>query len=85
MAIYNQGILGAFTGTVGTVVGANWRGKNVMRSRPRSTKRTPTLAQQQHRDKFAKMAKFLNPLRNILNKYYGNNIEYKSRFNMAMS
>jgi hypothetical protein len=42
MAKFNKGILGGFSGTVGTVVGANWRGMDVMRSRPKKSGSTPT-------------------------------------------
>ena len=41
MGTYNKGILGPFSGKVGTVVGASWRGKDVMRSLPKKTDRTP--------------------------------------------
>jgi len=37
MGTYNKGILGAFYGKVGTVVGSTWRGKDVMRSLPRKS------------------------------------------------
>jgi hypothetical protein len=85
MATYNKGILGAFTGTVGSVVGANWRGMNVMRSRPRKTTRTPTEVQMQQREKFGFVTGFLTPIRYLYNKYFGQNVGVKSRYNMAVS
>lgn len=39
MAVFEKGILGGFSGKVGNVVGARWRGKNIMSlpKRKRST------------------------------------------------
>ena len=34
MAEIKKGILGGFSGKVGPVVGANWRGKDIIRSTP---------------------------------------------------
>ena len=45
MGTYNKGILGAFSGKVGPVVGATWRGKDVMRSLPKKTNRLATAFQ----------------------------------------
>ncbi|UYW02279.1 DUF6266 family protein [Flavobacterium agricola] len=85
MATYNKGILGPFTGTVGTVVGANWRGKNVMRSLPKKTGNTPTPAQLVQRERFAVVSKFLTPLRPLLNRYFGTSTGVQSNFNLATS
>jgi hypothetical protein len=85
MATYNKGILGAFTGTVGTVVGANWRGKNIMRSRPKKTTHAPTETQIMQRDKFGTITRFLTPIRSLYNRYFGQKAGYKSRYNMAVS
>lgn len=40
MATLNKGILGGFSGKVGTVVGANWRGLDIIRSRPKISNAT---------------------------------------------
>jgi hypothetical protein len=85
MATYNKGILGAFTGTVGTVVGASWRGKSIMRSRQKKTTRTPTETQLLQREKFGTVTRFLTPIRYVYNKYFGQNVGVKSRYNMAVS
>ncbi|HUH25939.1 MAG TPA: DUF6266 family protein [Flavobacterium sp.] len=85
MATYEKGILGAFTGTVGTVVGANWRGKNVMRSRPKKTTSVPTEAQIMQRERFATVTRFLTPIRGVYNRYFGQNLGSRSRYNMATS
>lgn len=85
MATYEKGILGAFTGTVGTVVGANWRGKNIMRSRPKKSSRIPTEAQMMQRERFATVTRFLTPIRGVYNRYFGQNIGARSRYNVATS
>ncbi|WP_291131895.1 DUF6266 family protein [Flavobacterium sp. UBA7682] len=56
MGTYNKGILGPFSGKVGTVVGANWRGKDIMRSLPKKTNRTPTETQLLKRQLFTTVA-----------------------------
>lgn len=85
MATYEKGILGAFTGTVGTVVGASWRGKNIMRSRPKRTSRIPTEAQLLQRERFATVTRFLTPIRSLYNRYFGQNIGARSKYNIATS
>lgn len=85
MAQFNKGILGGFSGKVGTVVGVNWRGLNVMRSLPAKKKRIASSAQATQRAKFALAARFLAPLRPVTAKYYGSNQGARSRTNMAMS
>ena len=62
MGKYNQGILGAFSGKVGNVVGSSINGVDYMRSLPRKSTKTPTLPQLMQRAKFALMADFLRPL-----------------------
>ena len=85
MAIISKGILGGFSGKVGTVVGANWRGKDIIRSVPKRSKRKPTDAQILQRMKFAKVVDFLQPIRGIINQYFGGNSGYRSRYNEATS
>ena len=85
MGIYNKGILGAFSGKVGPVVGASWRGKEIMRSLPKKTNRVATSTQLLQRLKFATVTSFLGPIYPILNRYYGNNVGEKTRINNAMS
>lgn len=85
MGTYEQGILGAFSGLVGPVVGANFRGKNVMRGRPKKTKKMPTENQLAQRAKFAAVTAFLTPANSILSAYFANPTGVKSRYNLAMS
>lgn len=85
MGTFKKGILGGFSGKVGTVVGANWRGKDVMRSLPKASNTAPTEAQIQQRTKFAMTIKFLTPLQPIVTRYFGSDAGVKTRRNLAMA
>lgn len=85
MGTYEQGILGAFSGLVGPVVGANFRGKNVMRGKPTKSKKLPTQSQLAQRAKFAAVTAFLTPAKSILSDYFANPSGTKSRYNLATS
>jgi hypothetical protein len=85
MATIKQGILGGFSGKIGTVVGSTWRGKNVLRSAPRKSTKPASAAQQKQRDKFAGVLQFLMPLKGILTETFGATVGSKSPFNNAMS
>lgn len=85
MGTYKKGILGAFSGKIGPVVGANWRGKEVMRSLPKKSGTAATSVQLLQRLKFSTVTAFLNPLYPILSRYYGNDNGEKTRLNLAMS
>ncbi|QOW09191.1 hypothetical protein Q73A0000_01880 [Kaistella flava (ex Peng et al. 2021)] len=85
MGTIKKGILGGFSGTVGTVVGATWRGMDVIRSRPKSSGGKPTPLQIMQRAKFALAIKFQNSLRAMQSRLYGENAGVKSRVNLAAS
>ncbi len=56
MAEIKKGILGGFSGKVGT----NWRGKDIIRSLPKASKKAPTEEQLIQRVKFRKTIVFYN-------------------------
>lgn len=85
MGTYNKGILGPFSGKVGTVVGASWRGKDILRSLPKRTNRTPTQTQQLQRQRFTTVSEFLTPLSAVLSRYYGQGGGELTRRNRATS
>ena len=85
MATLSKGILGGFSGKVGPVVGANWRGMDVIRSRPKSSKRTPSERQLEQQLKFKLAISFLQPIKNIQSRFFGSGSGVKSRVNMAVS
>ena len=85
MGTYNKGILGPFSGKVGTVIGVSWRGMDIMRSLPKKGNHTPTAIQLLQREKFSFVTDFLTPINPVLNRYYGTNGGQKTRLNNAMS
>ncbi len=85
MGTFKKGILGGFRGKVGSVVGARWRGKYVMRSLPETEDRPPTEGQKKVRERFSLVARFLNPMKPIVGKYFGQKQGDKSPFNLATS
>lgn len=85
MGKFEKGILGGFRGTVGPVVGTNWRGIDVMRSRPKRSSRQPSEKQLEQRMTFALVIRFINPIRELLDKYFGQPANDKSRADLASS
>ena len=85
MGKFRNGILGGFQGKVGTVIGSTWRGEDIMRALPKKAAKRPTELQLLQRIKFKAVSEFLNPLRNALGIYFGNDMGVKSRYNLATS
>jgi len=70
VATYRNGILGPFTGTVGSVVGTYWRGVPVIRSKSVRKRKGQSALQEQQRAKFKLMSVFLKPLKGLLNQTF---------------
>ncbi|WP_299581656.1 DUF6266 family protein [uncultured Sunxiuqinia sp.] len=85
MAVINQGILGGFSGKVGTVIGGSWKGIDYMRSKPISVANPRTPAQVDQRTKFVTVLNFLQPLTSILRTGFKDYAVKMSAFNAAMS
>lgn len=85
MGLYNKGILGAFSGKVGPVVGASWRGKEILRSLPRKGNRVATEIQLLQRLKFKTVTSFLTPFGPLVSRFFGSGSLEKTRTNQAMS
>lgn len=66
MGKLDKGILGHFTGKVGTVVGSKWRGVEYMRSKAGKSKRQPTAKQLEQQAKFRLVAKFVKALTSLV-------------------
>jgi len=66
MARINKGILGGFSGTVGTVVGGNWRGIDYMRSLSPARNSSNSPAQAEQRARFSVVGKFLQSMKDLL-------------------
>jgi hypothetical protein len=85
MARIRKGILGGFSGTVGPVVGVHWRGRDIIRSRPARGNSKPTEPQLGQRMKFAETCRFMQPIRPVLSRYFGESTHSSSPFNNATS
>ena len=85
MGTFSKGILGGFSGKVGTVVGTTWRGIDVMRSLPKKSKKVATATQLQQREKFSQVSDFLNQINAVVSSYFGSDKGEKTRRNRAMS
>lgn len=83
MGTFSKGILGGFSGKVGNVVGARWRGKDILRSLPNKKTYVPTPAQLEQRDRFKTAMLFLTPIKPIVSAYFGKQQGDKSAFNLA--
>jgi len=85
MGIISKGILGGFSGTVGNVVGGNWKGIDYMRSQ--SSKRTTanTPAQLSQQAKFAVAIKFVRSMSGLLMISFRNNAIQMTGINNALS
>ena len=66
MGKINQGILGGFSGKVGTVIGAFWKGHNIMRALPRFHHDANTPEQQKQRNKFSIVGKLISAMSPLL-------------------
>jgi hypothetical protein len=85
MATTRHGILGAFNGRVGNVIGSNWRGRNVIRIRPASVSNPRTELQMAQRSRFGMMTRFLSSQRMLVNIGFRPNANGQSAFNAASS
>jgi hypothetical protein len=66
MGRIKKGILGGFSGKVGTVVGANWKTISYIRSLPQNVKNPRTVGQVRQRTKLALVVALLKPLITVL-------------------
>lgn len=85
MGRIEKGILGGFSGTVGTVVGANWKGISYMRSKPVGKRSTSSPLQLEQQSKFDSAMKFLQPMTSLLQVSFRQYAVRMHSFNSAMS
>lgn len=85
MARIHKGILGGFSGTVGNVVGGNWKGIDYMRSQTTKHNYKPTQAQLEQQAKFALMGGFLQTMSGLLMESFRNYAVKMTGFNNAFS
>jgi hypothetical protein len=85
MGKIKKGILGGFSGKVGTVVGASWKGIAYMRSLPQKVRNPRTEPQRMQRSKFALSLNFLQPMNGLLRTGWKLQAQRQSPINAAMS
>ena len=85
MGKIKQGILGGFNGTVGTVIGASWKGISYMRGKAQSIKNPNTQPQKSQRSKFAMVMAFLQQIKPFIDLGFKSQANKQSAFNAAMS
>ena len=85
MGTIKKGVLGGFSGKVGTVVGASWKGIDYIRSLPASVKNPRTEGQVTQRTKFTVALGFLRPIISYLNVGFKPYANRQSAYNAAMS
>ena len=86
MGTIKQGILGGFSGKVGNIVGASWRGIDYIRSMPASVRNPRTVAQVSQRTRFALIGKMLKTFVPVIRVgFAGSTGTGKSAFSVAMS
>ena len=85
MGKIKNGILGAFSGKVGTVVGAVWNGVAYIRALPQSVKNPRTPAQVMQRTKFSLASSFLKKINSLLRIGWKAYAIGQSAINAAMS
>jgi len=85
MGTIENGIMGAFSGKVGPVVGSSWKGISVIKGRPPGKRGRSSEAQLKQMAKLKLMTPFVSPITGLLNKTYENVTFRMSCFNKALS
>ena len=85
MGTIKKGILGGFSGKVGTVVGASWKGIDYIRSLPASVRNPRTPGQVNQRNKFATVIKFLSKINPVIQVGFKDYTAKQTATNAAMS
>ncbi|MBR6439309.1 MAG: hypothetical protein IKS65_09060 [Bacteroidales bacterium] len=85
MGTIKKGILGGFSGKVGTVVGASWKGISYMRGQALHTKNPRTAGQIYQRNAMKAIALALRPIASILSITFKNSAQKMSGYNKAVS
>lgn len=85
MAKLSKGILGGISGTVGNVVGGNWRGIDYIRSKPSSVRNPNTEGQRRQRMRFRLVMSLLKRSRSFITIGFRNGVQGQTEMNRAMS
>jgi hypothetical protein len=79
-----KGILSGVSGTVGTVVGSNYRGKDILRSKPKKSSKPPVQAQVDQRFKFGLVTAILSNISDLIKLAFKVKNKYLSPMNTAV-
>ena len=85
MGTIKQGILGGFSGKVGTVIGSSWKGISYMRGQAQHVKNPRSSGQMDQRSKFNLVLNFLQPNVPYIRIGYKSQAAKQTEFNAAMS
>ena len=85
MGKIKQGILGGFSGQVGTVVGSSWKGIAYMRGKAQHVNNPRTAGQTYHRDAIKAVTMALRPINSTLRLTFAEYAKKMSAFNKAVS
>lgn len=85
MGTINKGILGGFSGKVGSVVGGNWKGIDYMRSNGTRRNNTPSEKQLMQQLKFATTMRFVQPMAGLLALTFNDYAIHKTGINSAFA
>lgn len=66
MGTYNPGAFGAFSGKVGYIVAAKWRGKDVVKNYSQKLPKKPSIAQLAQRERLSFVNRFLNQFAELI-------------------
>ena len=85
MGTIKQGVLGGFSGKVGTIIGASWKGTAYMRGQATHVKNPRTAAQIAQRTKMEFVRNFLQPAAEFINLGFRDVAKHQSPLNYAAS
>ena len=85
MGTIKQGILGGFSGKVGTVIGSSWKGISYMRGQAQHVKNPRTAGQVYSRTAFKAVSAALSPIASTLRLTFAKSAGKMSAFNKAVS
>lgn len=85
MATFKKGILGGFSGLVGTVIGSTWKDQDVMKSRPKKSSKARVQSQLDQQSKFALVTKFLKLAKGVVDLGYAADTTSMSASNAAVA
>ena len=85
MGTIDKGILGGFSGKVGTVIGGNWKGIDYMRSKASRRNFKPSQAQLDQQLKFGLAIRFVQTMSGLVEMSFGDFAVRKTGINSAVS